>query len=252
MSGQNVLSSWSPGTDPCISQWLGVDCICTQVSPAPLPASQVLLQSPAAHAPDTHTGVPTHTLLKLDPPCFRLQIALSRMQATRLRAPVSATAAALMTHRAALQGFLLTPACTGLAPNATVSRVYGLLLSSMLVTQGSYLSGALPAALGSLSQLRYLVLSNQNFTARPLPGAAWVHALLHAKPLSACFRLACPASSSGHDEAEGCHSAVSTARNTGTCSVQLQSSAAVEPGQRLHSRARLLPAAATAAGCACS
>ena len=90
-----------------------------------------------------------------------------------------------MPRCAVLQGFLLTPACTGLASNATVSRVYGLLLSSMLVTQGSYISGALPAALGGLTQLRYLVLANQNFTVRAVSVAARVHALL----LPACFSL---------------------------------------------------------------
>ena len=50
--------------------------------------------------------------------------------------------------------------------NTSVSRVYGLLLSSMLVTQGNYLAGDLPAALGNLTQLRYLAMPNQNFTVR--------------------------------------------------------------------------------------
>ena len=52
--------------------------------------------------------------------------------------------------------------------------MYGLLLSSTLVTQGYHLSGTLPPELGDLSQLRYLIMSYQNFKVHPctLPSLA--------------------------------------------------------------------------------
>ena len=54
-------------------------------------------------------------------------------------------------------------------PNATSSRVYGILLSSILATQGQQLAGILPSALGNLTQLRYLVIPGQGLTVC-LPG----------------------------------------------------------------------------------
>ena len=63
-----------------------------------------------------------------------------------------------------MQGFLYTLTCEGVVDSATQSRVYGILLSSMLVTQGNLLSGTLPAALGNLTELRYLALPGQRFS----------------------------------------------------------------------------------------
>ena len=67
-----------------------------------------------------------------------------------------------------VQGFLYTTACHGVDPDPTQARVYGILLSSLLVTQGSLLSGTLPAVLGTLTELRYLALPGQGFTVRLL------------------------------------------------------------------------------------